>query len=150
MEAKQYLKQAYRLNEMINSNIGELTQLRAMATSLSCPNTSGIPPSGTRNTDPQFTRCIEKILELEKIINDEIDGFVDLKKEIRATINAVQDPNEKLLLKLRYIEFLKWEAVAVEMGVSLKQVHRIHAKALRSVAMTLNDTHKVLNDTKNL
>ena len=133
MTAKQYLKQAYRLNELINSDLEELAQLKALSTSISSPNLSGMPPSSTRNTEPFFVKCINKIVDLEKIINDEIDRFVELKKEIREVINNVPDPDERLVLRLRYIEFLKWEAVASSMGLSLKQVHRIHASALMNV-----------------
>lgn len=133
MTAKQYLRQAYRLNELINSDLEELAQLKALSTSISSPNLSGMPSSSTRNTEPSFVKCINKIVDLEKIINDEIDRFVELKKEIREVINNVPDPDERLVLRLRYIEFLKWEAVASSMGLSLKQVHRIHASALMNV-----------------
>lgn len=133
MTVKQYLRQAYRLNELINSDLKELAQLKALSTSISSPNLSGMPPSGTKNIEPSFVKCINKIVDLEKIINDEIDKFVELKKEIREVINNVPDPDERLVLRLRYIEFLKWEAVASSMGLSLKQVHRIHASALMSV-----------------
>ena len=133
MTPKQYLRQAYRLNELINSDLEELAQLKALSTSISSPNLSGMPPSGTKSTEPSFVKCINKIVDLEKIINDEIDKFVELKKEIREVINNVPDPDERLVLRLRYIEFLKWEAVASSMGLSLKQVHRIHASALMNV-----------------
>ena len=133
MTAKQYLRQAYRLNELINSDLEELAQLKALSTSISSSNLSGMPPLSTKNTEPSFVRCINKIVDLEKIINDEIDRFVELKKEIREVINNVPDPDERLVLRLRYIEFLKWEAIASSMGLSLKQVHRIHASALMNV-----------------
>ncbi len=136
MTAKQYLRQAYRLNELINSDLAELEQLRALSTSVSSPNLSGMP-SGTRKQEAPFTRAVEKIIDLEKIIDAEIDRFVDLKKEIRAVIFQVPDNSQKLCLKLRYIQFFKWEAVATEMGLSLKQVHRIHNDALKTVQKIL-------------
>jgi len=141
MTAKQYLRQAYRLNELINSDLEELAQLRSLSESVPSPNLSGMPSSGTRNTEPAFARYIDKIVDLEKIINDEIDRFVDLKKEIRCVINNVVDPNEKLVLRLRYIEFLKWEAVASSMDLSLKQIHRIHASALINVKIPYQETN---------
>ena len=94
MTAKQYLQQAYRLNELINSDLAELEQLRVLATSVSSPNLSGMPSGGSRNTEPDFVRAIEKIYDLEKVINAEIDRFVDLKKEIRIVINQVPDNSQ--------------------------------------------------------
>ena len=81
-----------------------------------------------------------KIIELEKVIDAEIDRFVDLKKEIRDVINKVPDNSQKLVLKLRYIQFLKWESVAAEMDLSLKQVHRIHNEALKNVKLPYTET----------
>ncbi len=133
MNAKQYLSQAYRLNELINSNLSELQQLRVLSTTVSSSSLSGMPVSGTRNTEPAFVRCIQKITDLEKEINEEIDRLVDLKKEIRDVINDIASPNERLLLRLRYIEFMTWEQIAEQMHYSVVQIHRIHAGALQNV-----------------
>lgn len=137
---KQYLRQAYRLNDLINCDLEELEQLKALSTSVSSPNLSGMPSSGTRNTEPAFVRAIEKIIELEKIIDAEIARYVDLKKEIRHVINELSDNDQKLVLRLRYIQFLKWESVAAEMELSLKQVHRIHNEALKNIKIPHMET----------
>lgn len=140
MTAKQYLRQAYRLNELINSDLAELEQLKVLSRSVSSPNLSGMPSSGTRKQEAPFVNAVMKIIELEKVIDAEIDRFVDLKKEIRDVINRVPDNSQKLVLKLRYIQFLKWESVAAEMDLSLKQVHRIHNEALKNVKLPYTET----------
>lgn len=140
MTAKQYLRQAYRLNDLINSDLAELEQLKVLSTSVSSPNLSGMPSSGTRKQEAPFVNAVMKIIELEKVIDAEIDRFVDLKKEIRDVINKVPDNNQKLVLKLRYIQFLKWKSVAAEMDLSLKQVHRIHNEALKNVKLPYIET----------
>ena len=144
MTVKQYLRQAYRLNELINSDIQELEQLKALSKSISSPNLSGMP-SGNKKQEAPFVGAIIKIVTLEKVINTEIDRFVDLKKEIRTVISSVEDNNQKLCLKLRYLQFLSWESVAIEMNLSLKQVHRIHAEALKAVKIPFIQS---INDTK--
>lgn len=140
MTAKQYLRQAYRLNDLINSDLAELEQLKVLSTSISSPNLSGMPSSETRKQEAPFVNAVMKIIELEKVIDAEIDRFVDLKKEIRDVINKVPDNSQKLVLKLRYIQFLKWESVAAEMDLSLKQVHRIHNEALKNVKLPYTET----------
>lgn len=139
MTAKQYLKQAYRLNELINSDLAELEQLKALSKSISSPNLTGMPSSGTKKQEAPFVNAIVKIVDLEKIIDAEIDRFVDLKKEIRTVINQVPNNDQRLCLKLRYVQFYKWEAVAVAMNLSLKQVHRIHNEALQAVKLPYSE-----------
>lgn len=133
MTAKQYLQQAYRLNELINSDLAELEQLKVLSRSVSSPNLSGTPSGGSRNTEPAFVRAIEKIIDLEKKVNSEIDRYVDLKAEIRETINRLSDNEEKVLLRCRYINFCTWDVICEKLCVSMRTVHRIHASALQNL-----------------
>ena len=132
MTTKEYLKQLYRLDGLINSDIAEVEQLKQLALSVPSPKLTGMP-SGGHKKEAAFVSPIQKIIDLEAYINSEIDRFVDLKKEIHDVINQVPDNGQKLVLKCRYILFMKWEAVASEMGLSLKQVHRLHSEALKHI-----------------
>lgn len=49
--------------------------------------------------------------------------------EIEDAIKSLR-PRESLLMRLHYIDGLTWENVAVAMGYSWRQVHRIHSDAL--------------------
>lgn len=133
MHAKQYLKQAYRLNELIQCNKQELADLRLLS-----DNISGIDYSKDRvqispTNEAGFTKIVAKIVELEKAINDDIEKMLSLKLEIRTTINKVQDNDEKLLLKHRYLNFLSWEDICDEMNISIRTAFRIHSNALNHV-----------------
>lgn len=87
----------------------------------------------------RISNIIAKIVDLEKQINDEIDHFVDLKKEIHDVIEAVKSPDQRLVLRCRYIEFLTWEKTAEIMNYSIKQIHRIHSAALQNVVIPKDD-----------
>lgn len=138
MTAKQYLRQAYRLNELIDSDLKELDQLRDLASSVSSPNLSGMPHSPNRNTEPAFVRCLPKIIDLENKINDEIDRYVDLKEEIRNKVEQIQDKNERLILQNRYLLFHTWETIAEELDFTTQWVHEIHKRALQSFSKMFN------------
>lgn len=135
MTAKQYLKQAYRLNELINSDLEEVAQLRDFSTSISSPSFDSEPVSGSRPQEAKFEKAVLKIIDLESKINAEIDSYVNLKAEIRETINQLDDADEKLLLRYRYINFFTWEDIAEKMNVSIRTIHRIHASALQNVKL---------------
>ena len=57
-----------------------------------------------------------------------------LKKEIMATIRAVSDVELQTLLEKRYLCFLSWEKIAVEMHYSIQHIYRMHDTALSCVA----------------
>ena len=61
MTAKEYLGQAYRLDQRINANLEEVARLREMASSVSSPSWEE-KTGGSRPTDPPFVRCLVKIM----------------------------------------------------------------------------------------
>ena len=137
MTAKEYLRQAYRLDQKINSDLEEMAALREMAASVSSPQlTERVQTS--RNTDAPFVRCIEKIMDLEHRINQEVDLLVDLKDEIRAVITTVEDTDERMVLKYRYVHNYTWEQIGNELHANSRTVRRWHGKALTHVVMPEN------------
>ncbi len=69
---------------------------------------------------------------LEDRITAEIDRLVNLKTEMLAAIEDMENTEEKLLLKYHYFEERTWEEIAVRMSVSIRTVHRIHGLALQN------------------
>lgn len=132
MNAKDFLRQAYRLDQKIKSDLGELESLRETATRLRSP---GFEESHNPNrpTEAAFVRYLDKVLEMEKKLNEEIDRLVDLKQEIREIIDGVANTDELMILRYRYILYYSWEDIASEMNFSLRWVHVIHSRALASV-----------------
>lgn len=137
MTVKEYLHQAYRLDQKINSDLAELASLREMSLSVSSPQlTERVQTS--RKGDAPFVRCIEKIIELETKINTEVDLLVELKKEIRGVITTVEDTDERLVLKYRYVHNYTWEQIGNELHADSRTVRRWHGKALQHVVMPEN------------
>lgn len=130
MTAKEYLRQAYRLNELIDSRITELERLRDYSTRLTSCSFEGERVSKSRSTEAPFARIIEKIVDLEKVINRDIDRYVDLKTEMNAAIDLVSNVDERLLLRYRYLNNYNWDDIAQLLNVSGRTVHRIHSTAL--------------------
>ena len=131
MTAKEYLNQAYRLNERINSYLSELDDLRALASSIGGSSFEE-KYGGTRPTDAPFVRTIEKIDEMERGIAAEIERLISLKTEINTVIGSVYDKDEQTLLRYRYINCYDWNKIGMLLSVSLRSVHRIHASALKN------------------
>ena len=113
MTAKEYLNQAYRLDQRINSKLEQVMSLRDLTTKATA--TMSDMPSGSHNVY-KMQDIIGKIIDLENEINADIDQLVDLKREMVSAIKAVEDPEYQTLLELRYLCFKTWEQIAVEMN----------------------------------
>lgn len=130
MTAKEYLNQAYRIDQRINSKIEQVASLREL--SLKATTTLSDMPKGTRNVHSK-EKIIVKMIDLENEINADIDELVDLKREMVSVIRTVENPEYQTLLEQRYLCFKGWEQIAVSMGYSLQHTFRLHDKALKSI-----------------
>lgn len=132
MTAKEYLSQAFRIDQRINSKLEQVSSLNDLATRATSVF-NDMPGSPNRNIH-KIEDAIVKIIDLENEINAEIDQLVDLKVEIRDTIKKVGKIEYQTLLEKRYLCFQTWEQIAVDMGYELRWVYRLHNKALAAVA----------------
>ncbi len=137
MTAKEYLRQAYRLDLKINSDIEEVARLRDMAASITGP-ALGDRVQTSKSGDAPFVRSVEKILMLEEKINGEIDTLVDLKEQMRGVIEAVPDTDERMVLRYRYVHNLTWEQIGNEMNADARTIRRWHGNALLHVILPEN------------
>lgn len=137
MTVKEYLKQAYRLDQRINSDLVEIEHLRKMASSISTP---GFEEHFNPNpaTEAPFVRCLEKIWELEKKIDAEVDTLVELKEQMRSVIEKATNPDEQMVLRYRYIHNKTWEQIGDEMFTDERTVRRWHGRALSRLTLPEN------------
>ncbi len=133
MTAKEYLSQAQYLDMRINSKIQQVAALNDLATKATSTLT-GMPHNPNHATST-MEEAIAKIIDLQSEINNDIDRLVDLKQEITATIKAVGNNEYQTILEKRYLCFLSWEKIAVDMGYSIRNVQILHGKALASVIL---------------
>ena len=129
MTAKEYLRQAYRLNERINSHIEELENLRDLSTRIQGVSYGEHIPSPNRPTDAPFTKVLFKIMDYQEKINHEIDTLVDLKAEMEDAIEKLSNVDERLL------DTHSWEEIGVLLNASVRTVHRIHSSALQNFSV---------------
>ena len=128
MGAVELLKQAYYIDVRIDNKLEQMEALNALATKAT--TTFGNEPvSGTRDVHKR-EETICKIVDLQNEINADIDNLVDLKRELRKAIESIPNVDYRTVLELRYLNFRKWEEIAVTMGYRLRNVHYIHDKAI--------------------
>lgn len=136
MAAKEYLAQAYHLDQRINSKIEQVASLNDLARKAAV-TISDMPGSPNRGKST-MADAVEKIIDLKAEINAEIDRLVDLKVGITNTIRQVGNQEYQVLLEKRYLCFQTWEDIAAELGWSLRWTHALHGKALAELDEKMN------------
>ena len=131
MTTKEYLSQAYHLDQRINSKIEQLKRWQDLA--IKATSTLSKTSSCSYENSHKMEDNIVKIIDLKNEINNDIDRLIDLKKDIMALINGVKNPEYQTLLELRYLCFKKWEQIALYMNCGVDNVYKMHQKALRSI-----------------
>ncbi len=131
MDAKEYLSQAYRIDQRINSKLEQVMSLRALL-GKATGTLTGAPKAATPNPHSmEDTIC--KMVDMENEINADIDTLVDLKTEIMTCIKQVGNPEYQTLLELRYLCFKNWEDISTEMGYSLRRLYELHNLTLEQI-----------------
>ena len=94
-----------------------------------------MPHSPNRPTEAPFVRCLEKIDEIQRSVEEKITYLVRLKEEINTAIDKLENRDEQLVLRYRYLDDCTWEEISRMLNVSLRTVHRIHGSALQNFSV---------------
>lgn len=133
MTKKEYLSQAYRLDQRINSKLDQVASLNGLATK--CTITLSDMPHNPNHSTFTMEDAVSKIVDLQSEINHDIDHLIDLKREMVKVIKAVNSTEHQTLLELRYLCFKTWEQIAVDMGYNVRHVYRIHDEAVDCLSL---------------
>ncbi|MFP3153406.1 hypothetical protein LQZ18_03060 [Lachnospiraceae bacterium ZAX-1] len=131
LTAKEYLSQAYRIDQRINSKLEQVQSLRELATKATT-TLSDMPRSPSPNHH-RMEDFITKAMDLESEINADLQHLIDLKHEIVTVVKCVEAPDLQTILELRYLCFQTWEEISVSLHLDIRWVHRLHNRALNEV-----------------
>lgn len=130
MTAKEYLNQARHLDALIHCRLREIDYWRDLSSSVSGSSFEE-HHNPNRPTEAPFVRCMEKIDEIQRSVEEKVAYLIYLKEEINKAIDKLDNRDEQLLLRYRYLDNCTWEEIAAMLNVSIRSVHRIHGMALQ-------------------
>ncbi|OQB13006.1 MAG: hypothetical protein BWY15_01970 [Firmicutes bacterium ADurb.Bin193] len=131
MTSKEFLNQAYRIDERINSKIEQVRSLRDLATKATSV-LSLVPNSGTRNVH-RMEDIIAKMADIEAEVNSDVEHLLEIKRIVREIINDVDNVTYRTILELRYLCFKTWDEIAATMYYDYRYLLKIHDRALKAV-----------------
>ena len=131
-QKKEYLKSYRRAIKREQDILDEIQRLRLDKMFPSVVN-DGMPHGSSHSDLSDYATILNEQIDLLK---EERLEKVRCYQKIERQISRMENEDEQEVLRLRYILGMKWEEVAVKMGYSWKQTHRIHSSALKNFKMT--------------
>lgn len=123
---KEYLRR-YHAAELAEREIREEIDDLRMNKMFSALIQDGMPHGSSCMDLSEYAAQLDELLTELK---DQMEQRIRIRREITQRIEAMQDETEKTVLRLRYIHWLRWEQIAERMGYSLRNITKIHGKAL--------------------
>ena len=110
--------------------IEELAQLRAEAASVS-QALSGAPSGG--GDGQAIPRAVERIADAESRLASAYGAALAVRAEVKDAIDTVADPLRRDILTRRYILGQRWERIAADNDLVMRQVFRLHHRAVEDL-----------------
>lgn len=119
-----------RLERMLREECEELGSRAEKVTTF----LSGTPGG---STDGQaLPRAVERLVQAQQELQDQIDKCSAIRHEIVTVINQVSDPRGHEILRRRYLMGQKWDEVSESMNIDLRWAHKLHKRVLESMSIS--------------
>ena len=131
MDAKSYLRQVEKLDVCIQNKLIEQQQWRDI--SLGITASVGGERVQASSSQQKMANAIEKCVDMEAEIDALVDSLIEVKKDVIATIEQLDNPTEYDILHKRYIQFLPLQEIAERYGREYTTITTTHGRALKNV-----------------
>ena len=104
-------------------------KLRAQASS--CTRPDGYARR-RKSTKDRTAELVARIVDMDARLQDKRIALLEQMAAIERAIESLE-PIERLLIRLRYIDGLRWEEIAVDLNYSIQHVWRLHGEVLKKM-----------------
>ena len=126
------LTEMRHLRELIASHTAELERLRAVNDLRSSLANAGSGGGGGDHVGAAILRA-EKRVDLEAKILRELDAMLDIWNRVHDAIEAVDDNDERLVLRMRYINEDTMGEIARALHLTIRRAWQLHDQALKKL-----------------
>lgn len=130
-EARQRLKERLhrytKLKEEQRQLQEQLARVSLEATSVSSPNMDGMP-RGSGISKPTEVGALA-LLNLTERYHEQLEVLAEEQLALERMIEDLE-PDERMLMRYRYLDGMTWESVCVAMCYSWRGIHNVHARTL--------------------
>ena len=91
------------------------------------------PVPGGAGDGQALPRAVERIMDAVQEANAQVMECQQIRKEIMDTMAQTVDMQDYGILYMRYIGGMKWEQIAVKIGMDVSRVYRRHKAAVKAL-----------------
>lgn len=129
-EKKEWLRRYRKAAQLERMKLDEVEQYRAAAEHVT-QVLSGMP--GGAGDGQALPRAVERIMDAMQEANIQVMECQQIRKEVMDTIAQTADMQDYGILYMRYIGGMKWEQIAVKIGMDVSRVYRRHKTAVKAL-----------------
>ena len=129
-EKKEWLRRYRKAARMERMKLDEVEQYRTAAEHIT-QVLSGMP--GGAGDGQALPRAVERIMDAMQEANAQVMECQQIRKEVMDTMAQTLDIQDYGILYMRYIDGLKWEHIAVKIGMDVSRVYRRHKAAVKAL-----------------
>ena len=131
MTTKAFLRCARGVDRRIDEALERVARIRARLEAGRMSIITGAPRGGASD----WTDTVDRVIELEKRVNERIMEMARWKQAAMDAIDRVEDARLREVLELYYIDGLTWGQVAERMEITERWALSLHGRALLQVVV---------------
>lgn len=131
-DIKDCLIQTNQLEQLLSSQLREIRYLRELTLQMSAAFGSEHVKGGSGIQD-RMAEQVAQIADLEREIKEETAELVAKKRTMREIIYSIHDPRRRMLMRMRYLENMRWEDIAEHMNITPRSAHMLHQRTLEDL-----------------
>lgn len=133
-EKKEYLRGFLHARRAAEDAVRRLEEFRSANAGIKAVVISDMPRATGQAHD--LSEYVAKLDDLEAALWDAVVDYRRLAEEVEGVISTEANATHQRLLRLRYIDGMTFERIAVEMGYSWRQVMRLHYLAVMDLNLS--------------
>ena len=133
MNVKEYLSRYHETKVKIKELEQIVAEYIRLANSIPGINFDQVRIDGTKSLQAPFEKWILRALDDEMLIESLNKELPNIKCEIIAIIDEVDDKELRKVLIYRYIDWNNWNEIAAKMSYSYSTARRLHDRAIKAI-----------------
>lgn len=123
---KANLQRVYLIKKNIKTLEEQLMEIDTKIKGGAITYSEKVQTSGLGSTESLMCKAVDLQCKINSIISEKLN----LMDEIVGNIYKINDNTLEIILKMRYIDCYNWEKIAEKTGYTIRQVYRLHNRAL--------------------